>query len=61
VRVLSTADTVRQALTLGGHILVATNGAAQHAILTILEDPTGAPFGVLQIHPGNRESQDSMN
>jgi predicted enzyme related to lactoylglutathione lyase len=50
-RVFSTADTVRQAVKLGGHILVATTLATQGATMAILEDPTGAAFGVLELPP----------
>ncbi len=51
VRVFSTAASVRQAVKLGGHILVATTPATQGATLGILEDPTGAAFGVLELPP----------
>jgi predicted enzyme related to lactoylglutathione lyase len=50
-RVFSTADTVRQAVKLGGHILVATTPATQDATMAILVDPTGAAFGVLELPP----------
>ncbi len=52
-RVISTADTVRQALQLGGHILVAAAEAPQAATLTILADPTGAAFGVQELPPAS--------
>jgi predicted enzyme related to lactoylglutathione lyase len=51
VRVFSTADTARQAVKLGGHVLVATTRASHDATITILEDPTGAAFGVMELPP----------
>ncbi len=51
VRVLSTADTSRQAVKLGGRIVVAATRAPHGAITAILEDPTGAAFGVLELPP----------
>jgi predicted enzyme related to lactoylglutathione lyase len=51
VRVFSTADTTRQAVKLGGHILVETARAPHGATTAILEDPTGAAFGVLELPP----------
>jgi len=51
-RVVSSADTVRKAVKLGGHILIANAQATtQSATLTILEDPTGAAFGVQELPP----------
>jgi predicted enzyme related to lactoylglutathione lyase len=47
-RVASTADTVRKAQKLGGHILVATM-QTQDGIEAILEDPTGAAFGIAEL------------
>jgi predicted enzyme related to lactoylglutathione lyase len=51
VRVFSAADTARQAVTLGGQVRVATTQAAHGAIRTILEDPSGAAFGILELPP----------
>jgi predicted enzyme related to lactoylglutathione lyase len=48
-RVANTAETVRQAVKLGAHILVATR--APGAVFTILADPTGAAFGVIELPP----------
>jgi len=48
-RVANTAAIVRQAMKLGAHVLVATTRAAPGAILTILDDPTGAAFGVIEV------------
>jgi hypothetical protein len=50
-RVFSTADTVRRAVKLGGHILRTTTVASHGATTAILEDPTGAVFGVLELPP----------
>jgi predicted enzyme related to lactoylglutathione lyase len=50
-RVFSTPDTVRQAVKLGGHILVAKTLATRGATLAILKDPTGAAFGVIELLP----------
>jgi predicted enzyme related to lactoylglutathione lyase len=46
-RVSSTSATVRQAVKLGGRILAAKTPATPGATQVILEDPTGAVFGVL--------------
>jgi predicted enzyme related to lactoylglutathione lyase len=51
VRVFSTADTTREAVKLGGRVLVAVTRAAHGATTAILEDPTGAAFGVLELPP----------
>jgi predicted enzyme related to lactoylglutathione lyase len=51
VRVFSTADTTRAAVKLGGHILVARSGATHGGTITLLEDPTGAAFGVQELPP----------
>ena len=51
VRVFSTADTARQAVKLGGHILVAADRATHGATSAILADPTGAAFGVTELPP----------
>jgi predicted enzyme related to lactoylglutathione lyase len=51
VRVFSTADTARQAVKLGGRILVGPTREAHGATSTILEDPTGAVFGVMELPP----------
>ena len=51
MRVVSSADTARQAVTLGGHIVVAPTPATHGATTEILEDPTGAAFGVLELPP----------
>jgi hypothetical protein len=51
VRVFSTADTVRLAVKLGGRVLVAATPAALGATTALLEDPTGAAFGVLELPP----------
>jgi predicted enzyme related to lactoylglutathione lyase len=51
VRVFSTADTARKAVKLGGHILVSATRATHGATITILDDPTGAAFGVLELPP----------
>jgi len=53
VRVFSTAATALQAVKLGGHILVATSPAAHGATITILSDPTGATFGILELPPAS--------
>jgi predicted enzyme related to lactoylglutathione lyase len=50
VRVASIADTVRKAQKLGGHILVATT-QTQDGTQAILEDPTGAAFGIAELPP----------
>jgi predicted enzyme related to lactoylglutathione lyase len=51
VRVFSTAETSRQAVKLGGHILAAASPATNRAITAILVDPTGAAFGVVELPP----------
>jgi hypothetical protein len=51
VRVFSTADTGRQAVKLGAHILVAATPATDGGTTAILEDPTGAVLGVLELPP----------
>ncbi len=51
VRVFSTVDTARQAVKLGGHVLVATARAVHGATTAILADPTGAAFGVIELPP----------
>jgi predicted enzyme related to lactoylglutathione lyase len=51
VRVFSNADTARRAVKLGGHILVAATHATHGATITILDDPTGAAFGVIELPP----------
>ena len=51
VRAFSTADTARQAVKLGGRILAGPTREAHGATSTILEDPTGAVFGVLELPP----------
>jgi len=50
-RVFSAADTARQAVKLGGRILVAPTREAHGATSSILEDPTGAAFGVVELPP----------
>jgi predicted enzyme related to lactoylglutathione lyase len=50
-RVFSTADTARQAVKLGGRILVGPTREAHGATSAILEDPTGAVFGVMELPP----------
>jgi len=49
VRVFSSADTAREAVKLGGHILAAKTRASHGASITLLEDPTGAAFGVQEM------------
>jgi predicted enzyme related to lactoylglutathione lyase len=51
VRVSSAADTAREAVTLGGRIVAAKTRAAHGATITLLEDPTGAAFGVQELPP----------
>jgi predicted enzyme related to lactoylglutathione lyase len=51
VRVFSITDTARQAVKLGGRILVPAIPATHGATTAILEDPTGAAFGVLELPP----------
>jgi predicted enzyme related to lactoylglutathione lyase len=51
-RVSSTADTARLAVKLGGRVLVAPAPDAHGASSAILEDPTGAAFGVMELPPG---------
>ncbi len=51
VRVFSTVGTSRQAVKLGGHILVAATPTTNGATTAILEDPTGAVFGVFELPP----------
>ena len=50
-RVFSAADTARQAVNLGGRILVGPTREAHGATSSILEDPTGAVFGVIELPP----------
>jgi predicted enzyme related to lactoylglutathione lyase len=50
-RVFSTADTVRQAVKLGGHVLETPTVRSDGATTAILEDPTGAAFGVIELLP----------
>jgi predicted enzyme related to lactoylglutathione lyase len=50
-RVFSTADTARQAVKLGGRILAGPTREAHGATSTILEDPTGAVFGLMELPP----------
>jgi predicted enzyme related to lactoylglutathione lyase len=50
-RVFSTADTARKAVQLGGRILVGSAREAHGAVSTILEDPSGAAFGVMELPP----------
>jgi predicted enzyme related to lactoylglutathione lyase len=51
VRVFSTADTTRMAIKLGAHVLVDRTHEARGAISSILVDPTGAAFGILELPP----------
>jgi predicted enzyme related to lactoylglutathione lyase len=51
VRVFSTADSARQAVKLGGRILSGPTREAHGATSIILEDPTGAAFGVIELPP----------
>jgi len=51
VRVLSSADTARETVKLGGHILAVRTGATHGASITLLEDPSGAAFGVQELPP----------
>jgi predicted enzyme related to lactoylglutathione lyase len=53
VRVFSAATTAQQAVKLGARILVADRPAAHGAIMTILADPSGATFGVLELPPSS--------
>ncbi len=53
VRVFSAATSARQVKTLGGRILVASSPAAHGAIMTILADPSGAVFGVVELPPAS--------
>jgi len=48
VRVASTADTIRQALKLGGRTVLDSARDGDGAVTAILSDPTGAAFGVAQ-------------
>ena len=50
-RVFSAADTARRAVSLGGRIILSPTPSTQGGTLTILEDPTGAAFGVLELPP----------
>jgi predicted enzyme related to lactoylglutathione lyase len=50
-RVFSASDTARQAVKLGGRILVGPTRDARGATSSILEDPTGAAFGVIELPP----------
>ena len=50
-RVFSAADTAQQAVKLGGRILVGPTREAHGATSSILEDPTGAVFGVIELPP----------
>jgi len=50
-RVFSASDTARQAVKLGGRILVGPTRDARGATSSILEDPTGAVFGVIELPP----------
>lgn len=47
-RVSDIADTVQLAVKLGGRVLVPTHRAPNQTSTAILEDPTGAAFGVVQ-------------
>jgi len=51
VRVVNTADTIRQALKLGGHTVLDSSRDGDGAVTAILGDPTGAAFGVAQSVP----------
>jgi predicted enzyme related to lactoylglutathione lyase len=51
VRVINTADTVRQALNLGGSTILDASRDGDGAVTAILGDPTGAAFGVAQSFP----------
>jgi predicted enzyme related to lactoylglutathione lyase len=51
VRVFSSADTAREAVKLGGQILAVKSRANHGATITLLEDPTGAAFGVQELPP----------
>jgi len=53
VRVFSAATTAQQAVKMGGRILIAGSPAAHGAIMTILADPTGATFGILELPPAS--------
>jgi predicted enzyme related to lactoylglutathione lyase len=50
-RVFSTADTARQAVKSGGRVLVGPTREAHGGTSSILEDPTGAVFGVIEFPP----------
>jgi predicted enzyme related to lactoylglutathione lyase len=51
VRVFSSADTAKLAVKLGGHVLVARTREARGGISSILADPSGAAFGILELPP----------
>lgn len=51
VRVFSTADTARKAVTLGGRVLAGPARQIHGATGALLEDPTGAAFGVMELPP----------
>jgi predicted enzyme related to lactoylglutathione lyase len=51
VRVFSNAESVRQAVTLGGRVLVPATRAMHGASTAILADPTGAAFGIVELPP----------
>jgi predicted enzyme related to lactoylglutathione lyase len=59
VRVFSTDDTARKAVKLGGRVVMAANRAAHGATMAVLEDPTGAAFGVLELPPEIVDGRDS--
>jgi predicted enzyme related to lactoylglutathione lyase len=49
--VFSVADTVGKAVRLGGRMLAGPAREAQGATGALLEDPTGAAFGVSELPP----------
>jgi len=50
-RVFSAADTARKAVTLGGRVLAGPARETHGATGALLEDPTGAAFGVMELPP----------
>jgi len=51
VRVVNAVDATAQALKLGGRLLVKTQRDTQGVATVILADPTGAPFGIIELPP----------
>jgi hypothetical protein len=51
VRVVNAVDATARALKLGGRLLVNTQRDAHGVATVVLADPTGAPFGIIELPP----------